>query len=212
MPTTADELRHTGSEVEAWWWWGHNPAADVGVFVGLELRGQRFDYWAGLVRASEPYLHIVELDGVGLRAGLEIKPAEMWADHQCDVPFRHWSVGNEAHGVLLEDPLEAVRRAFGTPVAATFDIEWYSDVEATAIAGGYEQTGEVDAHVTLVEGVVAFEGPAHRVHVWGMPYSPPSMALGAIDDGLRAPYRRHDGGNVMQSLTDRGWMVWRIDS
>ena len=212
MPTNADELRHTGSEVEAWWWWGHSAAADVGVFVGLELHGQRFDYWAGLVRTGEPYLYIEELDGSGLRVGLEIKPAEMWADHQCDVPFSQWSVGNEAHGVLLDDPMEAVRRAYGTPVAVTFDIEWYSNVEATPIAGGYEQAGEVDARIELIEGVVAIHGPAHRVHTWGMPYSPPPMATSATDDGLRAPYRRSDGGNVMQLLTDRGWMVGRIDS
>ena len=28
----------------------------------------------------------------------------MWADHVCDVPFHQWSVGNEAHGVLLDEP------------------------------------------------------------------------------------------------------------
>ena len=49
-------------------------AARLGVFVGFELRGRRFDYWAGLVREGEPYLYIEELDGTGLRGGLEIKP------------------------------------------------------------------------------------------------------------------------------------------
>ena len=50
----------------------------------------------------------------------------MWADHVCDVPFRQWSLGNEAHGVLLDDPTEAWRRAHGTPVPVTFDVEWYA--------------------------------------------------------------------------------------
>jgi hypothetical protein len=163
------------------------------------------------VRAGEPYLFIEELDGTGLRAGLEIKPPEMWADHQCDVPFRQWSLGNEAHGVLLDDPMEALHRAYGTPVAATFDIEWFSHVNVTAIAGGYEQFGEVDARVQLTEGIVAINGPAHRVHVWGMPYSPPPMAMNATDDGLLAPYRLHGGGKMMQCLTDRGWLVGLID-
>ena len=128
MLTDADELRHAwdssagsskATDVESWWWWGHSPAADAGVFVGLELRGRRFDYWAGLVRTGEPYLFIEEMDGSGLRAGLEIKPSEMWADHQCDVPFQQWSLGNEAHGVLLDDPMEALHRAYGLPVAVT---------------------------------------------------------------------------------------------
>ena len=54
--------------------------------------------------AASRTCYIEELDGAGLAAGLEIKPPQMWADHVCDVPFRQWSVGNEAHGVLLDDP------------------------------------------------------------------------------------------------------------
>ena len=66
----ADELRHADVAVEAWWWWGSS-APDgagalaegiAGVFVGLELRGTAFDYWAGLVREGEPYLYIEELE------------------------------------------------------------------------------------------------------------------------------------------------------
>lgn len=210
MPTNADELRHGSVTTESWWWWGRSAAGDAGVFVGLELRGRRFDYWAGLVRAGEPYLYLEELDGTGLRAGLEIKPAEMWADHQCDVPFRQWSLGNEAHGVLLDDPTEALHRAYGTPVAVTFDIEWFAHVDPTEIDGGYEQIGEIDAQIELAEGIVAINGPAHRVHVWDRPYSPPPVAIGTTDDGLRAPYRLHDGGKVMQVLTHRGWLVGTV--
>ena len=137
----ADEARHPDVAVEAWWWWGWNVGATAGLFVGLELRGRRYDYWAGLVRRGEPYLYVEELDGTGLRDGLEIKPTEMWADHACDLPFRQWSIGNEAHGVLLDDPTEAWRRAFGSPVPVTFDVEWGAVDDPTAIAHGYEQTG-----------------------------------------------------------------------
>ena len=45
-----DEGRHDDVAVEAWWWWGHNTDASIGLYVGFELRGRRFDYWAGLVR------------------------------------------------------------------------------------------------------------------------------------------------------------------
>ncbi|MEN9823109.1 MAG: hypothetical protein RLZ04_1535, partial [Actinomycetota bacterium] len=73
-------------------------------FVGLELTGRRVHYWAGLARRGRPYLYVEDLDGTSLRQGLEIKPPEMWAGHDCDLPFRQWSLGNEAHGVLLDDP------------------------------------------------------------------------------------------------------------
>ncbi|MEI8239472.1 MAG: hypothetical protein WCI22_08630 [Actinomycetota bacterium] len=222
MPMNADELRHVDAMVEAWWWWGHTPDAAAGWYIGLELRGRRFDYWAGLVRNGEPYLYVEELEGEGLRAGLEIKPPEMWAGHTCDVPFMQWSLGNEAHGVMLDDPFDAVRNAFGTLAPVTFDVEWYSDGAPRSMAlapaeggyerQGYEQQGSFDARIELSEGVLAFEGPSHRLHVWGAPYRPASLAMPAGDDLLWAPYRRHDGAVVVQVLTSAGWLARTVDA
>ena len=183
----ADEGRHPDVAVEAWWWWGWNSDASAGLFIGLELRGRRFDYWAGLVRRGQPFLYVEELEGSGLRQGLEIKPPQMWADHACDVPFRQWSVGNEAHGVLLDDPTEAWRRAYGSPVPVTFDVEWGTESEPVAVAHGYEQAGEVDARIELTEGILELVGPGHRAHVWGVPYLPQALAMPVDSAGLRGP-------------------------
>ena len=217
--SAADEARHRGEPVEAWWWWGAAVDQTAGVFVGLELRGDRFDYWAGLVRVGEPYLFIEELDSADLRGGLEIKPPEMWADHACDVAFRQWSLGNEAHAVLLDDPQEAWRRAYGTLVPVTFDIEWYANADAVAldagdvgathaiaIPSGYRQSGEVDCRIELTEGTVELVGPAERVHVWGSAFLPSSSAMPIPSSGLRAPYRRSDSILVDQVLADRWWV------
>lgn len=195
--------------MEAWWFWGGAADGSSGVYVGLELRGRRFDYWAGFVRAGHPYLHVVELDGTGLRSGLEIKPPEMWAGHTCDEPFRQWSLGNEAHGVLLDDPTEALGRSYGQLVPVTFDVEWYATAGPSAVPGGYEQQGEIDAVIELLEGEQAVQGPARRVHVWGRPWmpSPPDHPTGW---GLRAPYRRSDGLGVEQLLTAAGWHAWPV--
>ena len=207
MLTNADELRHHEAPVEAWWWWAWSPDASTGLFVGFELRGRRFDYWAGLVRAGEAYLYVEELDGTGLREGLEIKPPEMWADHSCDDPFRQWSLGNEAHGVLLDDPMMAMTRPYGTPVPVTFDVEWYAAGEPTELTNGYAQVGEVDARIELSEGVLALEGPSSRVHVWGTPFLPRALAMPAGEGLLWAPYRRHDGQGVLQVLTPSGFVA-----
>ncbi|HEY0518050.1 MAG TPA: hypothetical protein VGC84_01045 [Ilumatobacteraceae bacterium] len=201
-----DEGRHRDAAVEAWWWWGWNAGATAGLFVGFEVRARRFDYWAGLVRRNEPFLYIEELDGTGLRNGLEIKPPQMWADHVCDVPFQQWSVGNEAHAVLLDDPTEVWQRAYGSPVPATFDVEWGSSVDPVPIAHGYEQTGDVDARIELTEGVLEIVGPGHRAHVWGVPYLPHALAMPFDSVGLRGPYRRTDGVRVDQVLTATGWL------
>jgi hypothetical protein len=200
-----DELEHADVATEAWWWWGWSPDAAAGVFVGLEVRGRRFDYWAGLVRAGHPYLLVEELDGTGRRSGLELKPPEMWAGHECDAPFRQWSVGNEAHGVFIDDPEDALDRAYGLPAPCTFDIEWYATEAAIAVPHGYRQTGEVDARVELLDGVVAIAGPGERVHVWGAPYVPGSLAVPSGDGALGAHYRRSDGRAVRQALGRDGF-------
>lgn len=167
-----------GVPSESWWWWGSDSDGAVGVFVGLQVRGQRFDYRAGLWRAGQPHLYIEELDGTGRRAGLELKPPEMWADHMCDVPYQQWSVGNEAHGVLLDSASDALTRPYGTPVPATFDVEWYAAGDPVEIVGGYEQAGEIDAVVELTEGDVRVQGPARRLHVWGAAPGPdPAVML-----------------------------------
>lgn len=212
MWSDADELRHSDVAVEAWWWWGWNADATAGLYIGLELRRTRFDYWAGLVCAGEPYLYVEELDGTGLRAGLEIKPPEMWAGHTCDLPFRQWSLGNEAHGVLLDDPLAAMRRPFGTVVPVTFDVEWYAIGRPQAVDHGYEQAGEIDAEIELREGVLALRGPAHRVHVWGVHHRPHVLAMPVGDELPWAPYRRSDGSAVLQVLTSGGWLARTVDA
>ena len=137
------------------------------MFVGLQLRGRSFDYRAGLTRTGRAPLYIEELNGTGRRAGLELKPPEMWADHTCDLPYQQWSLGNEAHGVLLDTPSDVLDRPYGTPVPVTFDIEWYAAGDPAAMVGGYEQAGEIDAQIELTDGVLHLVGPAHRLHVWG---------------------------------------------
>jgi hypothetical protein len=200
VPANADELRHADVAVEAWWWWAWAADARAGLFVGLELRGRRFDYWAGLVRCGEPYLYVEELEGTGLRDGLEIKPPEMWADHSCDVPSRSGAWATKAHGVLLDDALGAMGRPY-TPVPVTFDLEWYAAGDPAEIAHGYEQAGEVDAQVELDEGMLSLKGPPPRPRV-GCALRPttwPCRGRGAALGPL-SPARRPGRAASAQSL------------
>ncbi len=184
MPTDDDEREHPQVAAEAWWWWGWSADRTAGLFVGLEVRGRRFDYRAGLARTGHPLVYIEELDGSGRRAGLELKPAEMWADHVCDVPMRQWSLGNEAHGVLVEGVAAALARPYGTRVPVTFDVEWYATERAIDGGQGYEQAGEIDAVVELAEGLVAITGHGGRLHTWGLTPSPAEVLTRA---GFLAP-------------------------
>lgn len=203
-----DEGEHPDVASESWWWWGWSDDLAVGWFVGLEVRRQRFDYRAGLVRRGQPYLYVEELDGTGRRAGLELKPPEMWAGHRCDVPYRQWTLGAEAHGVLLDEPFDALDRPYGTVAPVTFEVEWHSQSATRPIAHGYEQVGAVDAEVELRECILRFRGPGHRLHIWGAPYRPSLRALPAGAEALWAPYRCSDATGpvgVEQVLTRAGW-------
>lgn len=207
--TAADELEHGDVAVEAWWWWAWKPDASAGVFVGLELRGRQFDYWAGLVRTGERYLYVAELDGHGRRAGLELKPPELWADHQCDVPFRQWTVANEAYGVLLDPAEEAWGSAYGERTPVAIDMEWMAAEAAIPEDhgrgfGGYSQRGSADVVVELHDGNLHFDGPAMRVHRWGAPWVPRDLATPVTE--LVAPYMRSDGRAVLQVLGRDGFL------
>lgn len=209
----ADETRHPGVAVESWFWWATSDAVDVAVWVGLELRGRRFDYWCGVARRGHPYLYVEELDGTGLRDGLEIKPPEMWADHQCDVPHRQWSVGNEAHGVLIDDLADVWHRPFGIPVPVTVDMEWYADGEPHAVdVNGYAQRGSADVRVELTDGVLEVVGPATRLHTWGSPvetFALPPQVAGSMSEipTMAAPYRRRGSRGVHQLIGASGVLV-----
>lgn len=165
-----------------------------------------------VARDDHPYLYVEELDGRGLRAGAEVKPPEMWAGHTCDAPFRQWSLGNEARGVLLDDPTEAWRRAHGEVVPVAFMSSGTppgTPLRSTTCRWARRDTGrrvKWTLAVELLEGVLV-EGSASRVHVWGVPYVPRSLAMPIDHRGLRAPYRRRDGTLVDQVLTDAGWWV-----
>ncbi len=212
--TAADELAHADVAVEAWWWWAWDAAGTTGVFVGLELHGERFDYWAGVVRPGQPYLYLGELRGTGRRAGLELKPPELWADHVCDSPWRQWSVANEGYGVLLEPAEEAWGRAYGERVPLAVDLEWSAAGPPVVLpagrtgppdgARGYAQDGSADVVVELLGGPLHLDGRARRVHVWGAPYVPADLA--APTQCPVAPYRRSDGRRVQQVLTPGGYL------
>ena len=217
--TAEDEAEHPGSIPEEWWWWGWttDPGTLAGWFVGLSLRGRSFDYWAGVVGLlpDRSYLYLAELDGRGRRHGLELKPAELWADHECDRPFRQWSIGNEGYAVALDDPDAAWDRAYGERMPLAIDVEWLASgppdpLPGTVAAVGYEQLGEFDALIEWPGGPTRWSGPCRRAHVWGatMPADPAPTTAHTVP--WRAPLTRADGRRVEQTLSEAGW--WHGDA
>jgi hypothetical protein len=213
VPTAADEGPHAAPPADAGWqeaWWFDAWLADGSLAVACRLthvpaRRQAW-YWCHLVRRDEPLVLVVDVDAPLSRSGLTVRTHGLWADHVCEAPLEQWTVANEATAVALDQPDDALGRAYGEAVPLAIDLEWYAVAPPEATASGYQQRGDVHGVIELRDGAVPLEGAAARGHEWGaVGYGSPP---GRPPAGLRAPVRLPDDGVVEQVATPAGWVRW----
>ncbi len=181
MTERADEGRHQPGSDRQWEesYTFDFAAADgsVGGYVRLGIRpadGVAW-YWTAFVSGRSgphPPLVLVRDHDVPLPRGrsLEVRASGLWADHTCETPLEHWTVGLEAFGVALDDPREAFRGERGDVCPLGFDLEWEAiDVARSPGdgAGGYEQPCTVHGEVLVGSERLELEGVGWRSHRWG---------------------------------------------
>ena len=143
----SDEARHADAAVEEWLFTCCTGA--MGVVSGYRIVGRTAWYWAAVARAGEPLVHVTEW-AVPRRADpLLVKADGLWAEHTCDAPMEQWTVANETYAAALDDPDDALGRAYGTPTAVAFDLEWYATGKPAPVESGYEQVGVVHGVIEL---------------------------------------------------------------
>lgn len=130
-------------------------------------------YWACVVGPGRPSVMVVDHDvRPPSRAGsLELRASGLWADHHCEVPLDHWSLGLEAFAVSLDDPADAYRGMIGHRVPLGFDLEWETDGEVFAYPPGldrYEVPCRVHGEVLVGQERVVLDGFGQRDHSWGV--------------------------------------------
>jgi len=181
----------------------------LGVISGYRLLTgpARAWYWAALARPGAPLLHVTDWEVPPRSDPLLVKSPGLWAEHVCDAPMEQWTVANETHAVALDDPAEALARAYGTPAALAADLEWYATEPPTPVSDGYEQAGVVHGEIELGgrPALRVEEAPAHRWHRWGDRLGPVSLAPALAHTGVRAPFAFPDGTIADWVLTPRGW-------
>jgi hypothetical protein len=216
--TSITDGRHPDAEVEEWVFAAWTPGAELGVISGHRIVGRTAWYWAALARAGRPLLHITDFD-VRVRADpFIVKGEALWAEHQCDAPMEQWSVGNETYAAAIDDPDEALRRAFGTPTPIAFDLEWYATAAPSEPAAGhdtvtrwgYVQEGVVHGVIEVLgePTITLVEVPARRWHRWaanGSGLGPQELPDAIAHTGVRAPFAFPDGTVDDLVLTPSGW-------
>jgi hypothetical protein len=201
---------HPGVAVEEWVFTSWFSDASLGVVSGHRLLGSRAWYWSALARPGEPLLHVTEWE-VPVRADpLLVKAHGLWAEHVCDAPMEQWTVGNETYATALDDPADALGRAYGIPSPISLDLEWYATGAPRVRSDGYEQDGVVHGTIELAAGPVHLtEAPGRRWHRWGDELPVLELPDAYAHTGLRAPFAFPDGTRADWVLTPDGWRSLR---
>lgn len=204
-----DEAPHPGTTIDEWVFAAWAVDGSVGFLSGHRLVGPIAWYWSAVVEEGHPLLHLAEWE-VRVRADpFVVKAPEMWAEHHCVAAMRQWSIGNEAHAAALDEPDEALGRAYGVPTPMASDIEWYAIGGVTAIDDGYEQVGVAHGEIELLDrpNIVLVEAPAHRWRRWTSHdhLDPITLETVVVHTGLRAPFAFPDGTVSDWVLLPDGW-------
>lgn len=172
----ADEGRHpAGSDPwwnESWYFDFAAPDGSLGGYVRLGLYpnlGVAW-YWATLVGPGRPLVLMREHEAALPKGdSLEVRHEGLWADHTCETPLEHWSLGLEAFAVALDDPAEAFRGERGERVPFGLDLEWETDGGSYPYPGieRYEVPCRVHGDIVVGDERIAFDGVGERDHSWG---------------------------------------------
>jgi hypothetical protein len=216
-----DDGRHPGAHVEEWVFAAWTDDARLGVISGHRLVGRTAWYWAALARHGRALLHITDFEiPVRLADPFIVKGQAMWAEHTREAPMEQWTVGNETSASSLDDPDDALGRAYGDPTPIAFDLEWYAIGAAVALelspdmSVGYHQPGVVHGAIEILgePPVELSEVSAQRWHRWttgpaadGSGFGPLPLPDAVAHTGVRAPFRFPDGSSSDLVLTPTGW-------
>ena len=140
-----------------------------GGFVRLTRAGRDAWYWAYLVGPDTGLVVVRDHELAAPRpAGpLVVRGDGLWAELLLDPPAEHWSVGLEAFGVRLGDPLDADRGERGDRLPVGLDLDWdsaagpFGRVDGDAAVGATRRTVAATGHAEHWAG----RRPARRL-IW----------------------------------------------
>ncbi len=139
-----------------------SPQATFGGHLALWRRPAEGVLWYATAVFREGYPVVALADAFPLKRTLELRGDGLWADHNVEDPFVHWSVGLEAFALALEDPTD--ERGERTPLG--YDLDWDLDPDAlVSLDDGYEQPARVHGEVLIGTEAYDLDGFGWRAHV-----------------------------------------------
>lgn len=210
----ADERPHEtiGSTSETWSFDFVAADGSLGGWVRLTRHPTHAWYQAMLTGPRRQLLAVIDHEVPHRSNPLEIRTTDLWADHVCETPFDHWTLGLEAFALGVDDPLELHGRQHGDRVPLGFDLEWDTDgpVLQPPVPAGvrrYEVPCRVHGEVLVGAEVIDFEGVGARDHEWGAIdwWVDDGWHLsGMVEGHLRFSVDRRDGRAVAQLVDPDG--------
>lgn len=172
----SDEGRHAPGP-EALWneSWYFDWAADDGRLGGYVRLGLYPNlgvawYWACLVGEDRPLVTVIDHEVPLPGSGLEVRSEGLWAAHNTETAFDHWSLGCEAFAVGVDDPAEVYGALRGERVPFGFDLEWETVGGVYPYPGvdRYEVPCRVTGEVLVGQERIQVDGSGQRDHSWGV--------------------------------------------
>jgi hypothetical protein len=173
-----DEQSHQPGPEDLWGesWYFDFFAADgsIGGWIRLGLYPNLGVAWyhAFVVGPGRPIAAVADLEAPLPKAGsLELRSHGLWADHTCETPLEHWSLGNEAFAVAVDAPSELYDRApRGDQLPMGLDLEWETDGEPHHYVHTtrYEVPCRVHGEVLIGAERIELDGYGQRDHSWGV--------------------------------------------
>ena len=168
-----DDLPHRqeSSLVEQWQFDFWSPEHDLGGWVHFTYDQSSRKGWyvtallgvdRQLVLVVDPKIPIPQLSQY-----LEFRAEGIWAQHVCETPLEHWTVGLEAFGVTLETVEDAMGNQWGKRTGVGLDLEWERSEDTEETDTGFRQRCSVSGEVLIDEQAFDLHVDGWRSRSWG---------------------------------------------
>ena len=168
-----DDLPHRqeSSLVEQWKFDFWSPEHDLGGWVHFtyDQSSRKGWYVTALLGVDRQLVLVVDpkIPIPRLSQYLEFRAEGIWAQHVCETPLEHWTVGLEAFGVTLETAEDAMGNQWGKRTGVGLDLEWERIEDTEETLTGFRQRCSVSGEVLIDEQAFDLHVDGWRSRSWG---------------------------------------------